>query len=94
MSEKINNMAEETTKTVDLSAGISKKLSGTSTLDVTGAVGCDSTMQNRYYQADAEINSNRYNGGNSGPYIGGHASGSIGSRPTGFGGRIGWKWNW
>ena len=90
----MNSMAEETTKTVDLSAGISKKLSSTSKLDVTGTVGSDTTMQNRYYQADAEINSNRYNGGNSGPYIGGHASGSIGSRPTGFGGRIGWKWNW
>ena len=74
---------------VDISKPKSKELSVT----VTGTVECETIMQN-CYRADAEIKSNRYNGGNSGPYIRGYAEGSMGSRPSEFGGKIGWRWNW
>ena len=72
---------------VDISKPKSKELSAT----VTGTVKCEPITQS--CRADAEIKSNRHNG-NSGPYIGGHAEASMGSRSSEFGGKIGWRWNW
>ena len=70
LNEGRKNIVEERANTVNLSKTIPKELSRTSKLDVKGIVGSDTTMQKPYYGADVEINSNRYNGGNSGPYKG------------------------